>query len=567
MNARPDPFDRLAARVDALEERVRALEGSATADAPRRTASAAPQISVASWPEPLPQFTSLVPALGSALLGIAGGYVLRAISGASLLPRLAVAIIAAVYACAWLLAAGRAAAKKKIAGILYAAVSILLLSSMLWETTIRFGAMRGTTAAVTLALYAALTIGIGLRRRRTAVFRVAFAGSAVAALALSIGSHAMAEFTFLLLAMLAFCLALEKKLDYRGTRVLVALAADAGVWTLLLIYRLAPENRTDYPAVSTAVALAAALLLFAVEVAAAARQVLARGESLSIPQAMQAMIAFGLVVAALVWLTPGSAAEVLGVLCLLLAAGCYAAAYGPVRRAGQRRNFGVLNLWAPCLVVAAVFVSTTAVTGSVLLAIAALAAILLAHRIASKTLELDGVLFLLIAAGGSGLMAWTARTLAGPAPTTLGGSAMAAAGCTVLAYALADERRNEEWRKQVLHLVPALLAASAVAGFLVFGLLALARLALTPDVFHVALIRTLAICILALGLAYAGARLRRPAMARTAWVAIAFVSAKLVFEDLRHGHMGFIAGSIFAVALTLIAVPRLAQKSAKVPAR
>jgi hypothetical protein len=33
----------------------------------------------------------------------------------------------------------------------------------------------------------------------------------------------------------------------------------------------------------------------------------------------------------------------------------------------------------------------------------------------------------------------------------------------------------------------------------------------------------------------------------------------LVLEDLRHGHLEFIAASIFLFAVTLIAVPRLAR--------
>jgi hypothetical protein len=37
------------------------------------------------------------------------------------------------------------------------------------------------------------------------------------------------------------------------------------------------------------------------------------------------------------------------------------------------------------------------------------------------------------------------------------------------------------------------------------------------------------------------------------------VAIKLVAEDLRHGHLAYIAASIFLVALTLIAAPRLAR--------
>ena len=48
-------------------------------------------------------------------------------------------------------------------------------------------------------------------------------------------------------------------------------------------------------------------------------------------------------------------------------------------------------------------------------------------------------------------------------------------------------------------------------------------------------------------------------MTRLAYVALAFIAAKLIFEDLRHGHMEFIAGSIFFSRITLIAVPSLVR--------
>jgi hypothetical protein len=83
------------------------------------------------------------------------------------------------------------------------------------------------------------------------------------------------------------------------------------------------------------------------------------------------------------------------------------------------------------------------------------------------------------------------------------------------------------------------------------------------DVHHVAFLRTLVISAVALCLAFAGSRWGRIAMARLAYVALAFVAAKLLFEDLRHGHMEFIAGSICLFALALIAVPRLVRLGAK----
>jgi len=80
----------------------------------------------------------------------------------------------------------------------------------------------------------------------------------------------------------------------------------------------------------------------------------------------------------------------------------------------------------------------------------------------------------------------------------------------------------------------------------------------------VAFIRTLIICAMALGLAFAGSHWRRLELRRLAYAGLALVAAKLVYEDLRHGHMGFIAGSIFLFALTLIGVPRLTRDGERV---
>jgi hypothetical protein len=559
MSAPPDAFDQLAARLDALEKRVGALEHP-DQEIPAVSVALPSSSPVVAWPEPLPQFASLFPVLGGALLGIAGAYVLRAISGASLLPRGAVALMAAVYAGGWLAAASRAAIKRKMTGALYAAVSILILAPMLWEMSIRFGAMRGTTAAAILAVYVAAATVAGFGRGGSAVFSVAFAGAAITAVALSVATHSMVEFTFILLGMVLVCELIETRMKAGGLRLLVALAADVGVWSLLLIYRLEPGNRTDYPAVSAGVVIGASLLLFSLEATAIARRALLRRQPIPAILSIQAMIAFGLALAALEWMMPVSAPAALGLLCLIFSAGCYAAAYGPLRQAGEHRNFRIFSLWAACLFVGGLFVFAPISAASAVLGIAGLGAMVMADRMHSRTLELQGALFLVIAAAESGLLAYAARAFTNPALIAPGGAALAVAACAIVAYAAADEKTGEEWRKQALHLIPALLAAGAIAALLVLAMIALVKLFLVPDVFHLALVRTVALCCIAVGCAFAGARAGRPQMIRVAYAAVALGAAKLLFEDLRHGQMEFIAGSIFAVALTLIAVPRLAKR-------
>ncbi len=133
----------------------------------------------------------------------------------------------------------------------------------------------------------------------------------------------------------------------------------------------------------------------------------------------------------------------------------------------------------------------------------------------------------------------------------------------VLAYSAGTDKSDDGWSRQMLHLVPALLASSMLCALLVRGGVTFANFELPLDAHHIAFLRTLVISAMALCLAFAGSRWGRIAMTRLAYAALAFVAAKLLFEDLRHGHMEFIAGSIFLFAITLIAVPRLVRLGAK----
>jgi hypothetical protein len=86
---------------------------------------------------------------------------------------------------------------------------------------------------------------------------------------------------------------------------------------------------------------------------------------------------------------------------------------------------------------------------------------------------------------------------------------------------------------------------------------------MTPGASHVAVIRTLITCALALTLAFGGSRWQHIELVWTAYGSLALVTAKLLFEDLPHGHSGSIAISIFLYAVALIIVPRMARLGAQ----
>ena len=79
----------------------------------------------------------------------------------------------------------------------------------------------------------------------------------------------------------------------------------------------------------------------------------------------------------------------------------------------------------------------------------------------------------------------------------------------------------------------------------------------------VAVIRTFVACAFALGLAWSGSKWQRKELAWLAWTALVLGAVKLLFEDVRHGHLAFTATSIFLYAVTLLLVPRLIRTHIK----
>ena len=198
------------------------------------------------------------------------------------------------------------------------------------------------------------------------------------------------------------------------------------------------------------------------------------------------------------------------------------------------------------------------------LGLAAIAATLLGVRQSRLTLQVHGLLLLLAAAIASGLLGYVLQALAGTVPDRLAAAVVVAALCAVACYVAGMSAPSETWKQQLLHLIPAVLSICAAAALVIHGLLFLAAQRIAPEPHHLAFIRTLILCAVALSAAFAGSHWHRLELTRIAYAALVLVAVKLVIEDLRHGRLEFIAAAFFLFALTLIAVPRLAREGKKV---
>ncbi len=559
MNDLPETLEQLSSRIDALERRVHELEHFPAALAHPAHQSAAAILPLAAEVPSGEQVSSAFLLLGKTMLGIAGAYVLRALAEAGVMPRLLITAIAIGYAMAWLVAASRTRASQRFAGALYAATSALILAPMLWELTMRFHVLAPEASAAVLGLLAAAATALSWKKENASDFSVAFVAAAVTALALSVVTHVMIAFLILLLLMVAVCEYRCIRSGVQGTRMVIAAIADCAVWFLVVIYRNPGSTRGDYPALGTAALVAPACFLFLITAASVAYKTAVLRRGITGFETVQSMVAFLLWMSSMLFLVPQVSGRIVGMICTLFAAACYAAAFRLFRGASEPRNFHVFALWSAGLLLAGILLSFAPAWAVPLLALAAMCSAILAGRMCCVTLECHGIIYLTVAALSCGLLEFSFRSLVGTMPTKVAWSILLVSGCALFCYGAAREREGEAWQEQTLHLASALVAVCAVSGLAAQGTLRLLALRITPDAFHVALVRTLVLCAVASGLAFAGSWWHRPELRRIAYAALGLLAIKLLFEDLRHGRMEFIAASIFLFALALIAVPRLAR--------
>jgi len=566
MNDLPDEIERLRNRLDALEQRVDALEHPPAADWPHPFAEVESALAAASAAvEPPAQPGNLFPVVGKALLGIAGAYVLRAVEETSALPRLTVAAAGIAYAFLWLVWAARVRGGPRFTSSIYAGTSALILAPMLWELTLRFNVLPAAAAAVVVCGFAltAFALAAFTPRDLTPVVRVASAAAAALALALAMFSHILLPFVVVLLILGAVFEFVPGSDRVPEGGALVALAADAAIWILIYVYFAGQTAHEGYPALSRGALLAPGIAVFALYAASVGVKTVFCARPIAVFAIIQAVLAFLLASVSLADFGQPAGLAILGVACLVLSPVCYAMVFTVFARAPNSRNAAVFAAWAAALLLAGSFLRLPPLILIPLLGAAALAAVGLSRRERWAVFEFYGMVFLLAAAAASGLLTFLASALVGTPSGAPAAGVWLIAMCTVLCYALGRPIGDKQWTAQALRLGFAALAAGAVTALLVDGLIALVALIVIPGAHHLALIRTVTLCAAALVLVSGGAHRQRRELTRLGYGAIALVAVKLVTEDLRHGHLAYIAASIFLLAFTLIAAPRVARARQK----
>jgi hypothetical protein len=560
MNDLPGALEMLLTRVNELERRVHSLEhpGVAKACAEQQPVPITLSGAIEDSKE---EASGMFLAAGKAMLGIAGAYVLRAMAQSGALPKAAITAVAIAYAIAWLLWAARASGITFMERTVYACTSALILAPMLWELTLQFKVLSPTVTASLLAAYVVVATAIAWSRECASVFWVAHISAALTSLVLSIAIHALTPFIAAILLSALLCEYATLRGRGNATWPLVSMIADLAICTQIFVYDGPQNTRADYPALGAAMLIAPASILFLITGVGIAIKAAVHQENISVLENVQAVIAFILTVSSVLCFAPVHGTSVLGAVCLLLSVAGYTATFALFRNRPEPRNYRLFGTWSAALLAVGAILCLPLPCAAAWLGLSAVVAALVAMRATSMMLKFHSLLFLVVASVTTHLAEYIFGSLVGTLPAQSGWSLLVVSACAVSCYALGKEQAGEPWLEQTLHFVPALIATCALAALLAQTSLRMAVLGFTPDVVHIAFIRTLALCSVALALAYGASRWRRLEMTRISYATLAFVAAKLIIEDIRHGQMEFIAGSIFLFALSLIAVSRLARTS------
>jgi len=235
--------ERLSEGLKELQQRVSALERPGFSVGEFLMAPSAQAVAEV-------ESTSYVPVLGTAVLGIAGAYLLRAVAESRTLPFPVAVALTILYAACWLLAAVRQPLSRDFATITFAATGMLIVTPMLWETSARFHAIPPTVTAAVLAAFTIAGLGLSAMKNRAAVAWIVSVPAMVLALALMPVTSHLAPFIG---ALLAIAVVVERRSvsgSWPGLRWAAAIAADIAL--LDLIYVTArPEGRpVDFAPIS-----------------------------------------------------------------------------------------------------------------------------------------------------------------------------------------------------------------------------------------------------------------------------------------------------------------------------
>jgi hypothetical protein len=536
---------------------------SAAAPMPTATAVELPQP-----PALLDTPNSVLPILGRGLLGLAGAYLLRALteSGTSS-PKVGVGI-GLVYAMLWLVSAVRTRAPHRLEVAVYSLTSVLVLAPLLFEATTRFHTISTWTAGTLLLVFTLFGLAVSWRKDLRIVATFATLAGLGASAALLLSTQDVLPFTFVFLA-IALAMEVSACLNHwLRERWLTATAADLAVllatW-LVTNERGLPEG---YAAIPYAALLATQVALLAIYLTSTIVRTLLRGFTFTWFETAQCALAFLISVGGGLQVTSHDArvAPALALLALVCAGACYLVSFLMLDRGGEEhgRNFHTYSTFGILLAVAGSRILLSGAAAAIAWSVLAVASIWVGGIFHRLTLKTHGCIYLLLGLASSSSLEQAAGLLLGSriwpggAPWAIWSGAFTASLC----YAIGTRHGaavTPSWSSRALRVLVAgtavFLVSGIAAGLLTSGYHAIFGAEATHA--YCATLRTLVLSAAALLLAWSSARWQRLEFARLVYPVMALGAYRMVGVDLQQDRTAALFLSLLLYGGALILLPKL----------
>jgi len=510
-------------------------------------------------PAAMPSAVRVMGLIGRVCLILGGATFIRSLVDAHTLPQGWGVALGLAYAATWALLAMRA--NQPLDAAFHALASILIAYPLIVESTIRFGILEPTLAAVLLLLVTGLHGAVAWRRDLRAILWTATLTSLGAGLAMMAMVRSIEPFltVFLILGVSAFWLTEGRR--WQGLRWPAALTADLGVLILTSLAAWPGGIPETYRGITPNRAMAFALTLATLYIGSFAARMLRQRNRVNGFELVQTtlVLVVGIGGALRVAVAFGSGAGLLGVGCVLAGLGCYAAALPFAEdREETRANFRyfaflalvLLLLGGPILLPLQVFAALASALG--------LVAMLVGLRSQRAVFILQSSLYLLAATTASGLAAWTARAFlapTGPTAALAPGGFLSLAGLAGAVGLFLLRRPNEGIISKVRPLV-LVLGAAAAAGCGALVIQVCSR-AFPLDPGALAAVRTGILSALAILLAWWGRKAPTLELRWLVYPLMTVTALKFLFEDVAVGRPLTLFLGFMCYGATLMLAPRL----------
>lgn len=564
-------FEALLDSMRALEQRVTRLEGEVRVaerePANERVPAMEVQLSASGEATMTPPgmtagSTNAAPILGKALLGLAGAYLLRALTELGTIPMGPGVALGMVYAMGWLGLAARGAAGRRLEAMMYSLTSVLILTPLLWEAVVRFHAVPRPLAAVSLVIFTVLGLTISWRKNLAHIAWVATLAGVLTSAGLLIATHDLVPFT---LGLLAIAAAVECSACFEHwlhERWVVAVVADLAVLILTDVSTRSGGLPESYVPIRPGWVICAQLLLLSIYLASAMTRTLWRGLPFRNLEVFQCFVAFALAVGGGLRITQSAPAmtAALASICLLFGGASYLVSTSFLEGLGHRgRNFYLYSSFGFLLtIVGAGILLSPALLGAVS-ALFALVFFVLAARWNRLTLRWHGTLYLAFAAILSGALGAAFSIVVGGAGlASLSVSAWIGAASALVACLHFHRAAPAEtaWARAAAFVIAAISAVTSI------GIVAGAcTAALGLDPAYSATLRTAVILGAAIFLAWTGQRSGRAELSWTVYLLMALAGYKFLVADFARQHTLSLVVSLAMFGGAMLLLPRFFQKA------